>query len=231
MSPSCISLKVLSILILVSLIFGSCATLRDGEIYQSVKEDRIESAWISDSLLSVDIAYIGAIGHSYVFECTIENYSDQSIIVDKSDFYMSFNQSAVLPANEDSLVEDLKNDKKRLKKSKKGNTLFGGILVGIGVVAGAASGLPASEVLAYSADPVIAIFEDRVWHDRNIGSIEDEIEYIRGAQFDQNVIRPGGILTRDLLFPSKRVRSDVDVFYSGPDSDYIITFPKKIFPR
>ncbi len=211
-------------------LLASCRSLKDGEIYQQVSGDDIQVGFVEDTLLTLEVAYIGAIGHSYIFECTIENISSKEHVLDKSQFTMELNDNEILyPVNEDLIVGNLAENRSKLKKRKKDFTILSGIMVGLGVIAGASEGLNVGEVIAYNADPLFAIFDERRWYQRNIESVEDEIEYIRSAQFRNYRLNSLSHVTRDLLFPTTKVKSDVDIIFTIGDLDYVITFPKKIF--
>lgn len=208
----------------------SCSSSREGEIYQQVKSEDIQFGLVEDDFLAVEISYIGAIGHSFIFECSIENVSSKDITIDKSQFSMEFNETHISSSiEEDDIVDILANNRKDLKKRRKNSTILGGLFIGIGVIAGASSGLNAGEVLSYSADPLIAIFDDRRWYQRNIESVEDEIEYIRSAQFNNYSIPPDSIIIRDLLFPTYKIKTDVDLVLNYEGHEYVITFPRNIF--
>lgn len=207
----------------------SCRTVKDGQYFQDIHPDEIELGYIEDSLLNLEVAYIGAIGHSFIFECTIENNSSENLLIDKRLFSMELNDQIVTPNDEDQIINDLKRDRTQLKKRKKDATIISGIIVGLGVIAGASEGLNPGELLLYNADPIIAIFDERRWYQRNIESVEDEVMYIQEAQFKDQVIPPGQSLTRDVLFPTTKVKSEVTIVFTYSGEQYSVTFPKKIF--
>ena len=212
------------------LVLASCSTSRDGQIYQNFDDDEIQVGVIEDSLFTLEIAYIGAIGHSYIFECAIDNMTENSLILDKSQFTMQvIDGIKSKPIDENNTIEQLVDNRQTLKKRKKSFTIFSGVMIGIGVLAGATEGLSAGEVLAYNADPLIAIFDERRWYQRNIESLEDEIEYIRSAQFHSYHLEPYETVIRDVLFPATRVNHDVDIIFTYGDQEFTITFPKKAF--
>lgn len=215
--------------ITVTLLLVSCRTVQDGQYYQDVHPEEVEFGLLEDNLLLFEVAYVGAIGHSFIFECTVENKSAEPLLIDKSQFVLECNNQVYYPNDEQQLINELIMDKRQLKKRKKETTLLNGIFLGLGVISGASAGLNAGEVLVYNADPIIAIFDERRWYQRNIESVEDEVEYIHEAQFNRLFLPPGEIVTRDLLFPTTRIKSDVTVLFNLHDESYSVTFPKKIF--
>ena len=93
----------------------------------------------------------------------------------------------------------------------------------------ASTGTSVGEAVLTNAEPLVYIMDDRRWYKRNIESVEDEIEYVRSAQYNNQLILPKKTVVRDLLFPTTKVDGDVDisVFYNG--ESYVITFPKETF--
>lgn len=220
----------LLIVMFCGLLVASCATQRDGQIYQVVDHEDVHIGIIEDSLVNIEIAYVGAIGHSFIFECAIENNSNNSIVVDKNMFHMELSEDRTLSSIEDDyIVSNLRKNREELRKDKKTSTIFSGIMVGISAIAGVASGANVGEVLLFNAEPIAYIFDDRRWYDRNIKTVEDEIEYIRTAQFDSTRIYPGSNEVRDLLFPTTKIKKDVTVNCYLNEQEYYFTFPRKIF--
>lgn len=218
-----------SILIIVLLSF-SCSTNREGQIYQSFDQEDIQVGTIEDSLMTVELAYVGAIGHSYIFECYIENKSENSLILDKSQFKMILpGGKQVNSSDENQIVQGLKEDRKGLKKRKKNMTILGGIYIGLGTILGAAEGLNPVENLAYNAEPIFGIFDERRWYQRNIDSVEDEIEYVRSAQFNTDRLTKGQSIIRDVLFPTHVIKDDIDVVFAYGENEYSFTFPRQVF--
>lgn len=208
----------------------ACSTFKDGQIYKTFSEEDIEVSAVEDSLFRAEIAYLGAVGHSYLFECSILNYSNNHLFVDKDQFAMMMNDLVLLePADEDNLIEQLNQERSKLKKRKKTSMIIGGVLIGLSTLAGAAQGINPIENLAYNVDPVIGILEERRWYQEDIKTVEDEIKYIRAAQFNRDIIGPGESLTRDVLFPTTKVNTDVIIFFVYDDLEYTFTFPKRAF--
>ena len=57
----------------VTLLLSSCATQRDGQIYQGVEPSQIQAGMVGDDDFELEVSYVGAIGHSFVYECYIKN--------------------------------------------------------------------------------------------------------------------------------------------------------------
>ena len=200
------------LIIFLIIVLSSCSSSREGEIFRQFSDEDVQVGTIEDESILIEMAYIGAIGHSYIFECYVKNHSDESLFLDKSQFTIETgNQKIIYPISEDEIIANLTSARKALKKRKKTSTILGGIAVGLSVLAGATNGVPAGEALVYNADPVIGIFDERRWYQRNIESVEDEIEYIRNAQFKYDIIPPGEEIVRDVLFPTVHISSDVNL--------------------
>jgi len=177
----------------------ACSTYKDGQIYQSLSEDQIQVGLIEEEQLAIEVAYIGAIGHSYVFECTIDNLSNSPMVIDKSQFYMNIGaESLVQAAPEDLIVDQLISEQKRLKKARKANTILGVLGIGLSAALGASGGQSVEQTVLANAEPIAYIFDDRRWYSQGINSIDDEIEYIRSSQYDEYRLGPRTAVTRDL---------------------------------
>ncbi len=207
----------------------SCASQRAGQIYHQVPNNEVQSAIINDSLFEIELAYIGAIGHSYIFECTIVNHSEVVRKVDHSMFQMDVGQRTLHTIDEDHLVEQLVVDRRELRKDKKTTTILSGIIVGVAAIAGVSSGASVGEILLYNTEPIFGIFDERRWYQRNIESVEDEIEYVRSAQFKNTPIQPNQDIVRDVLFPTIRIKNDVELVFNYKGIEYIFFFPRKVF--
>jgi len=218
------------LLFVLALGLMACSTYKDGQIYQSPSEDQIQVGLIEEEQLAIEVAYIGAIGHSYVFECTIDNLSNSPMVIDKSQFYMNIGaERLVQAAPEDLIVDQLISEQKRLKKARKANTILGVLGIGLSAALGASGGQSVEQTVLANAEPIAYIFDDRRWYSQGINSIDDEIEYIRSSQYDEYRLGPRTAVTRDLLFPTTKVRRDVDVVFNYLGEEYVITFPKEIF--
>jgi len=209
---------------------SACQTQRAGNYYQNFEEQDIQAGIIGDEDFEMEIAYVGAIGHSFVYECYFKNLSTETIELDKSHFYMEHGDGDVIfPSEGDAIAEALKKAKKKLKKEKKGARALGILGVGLTTLFGVAEGVPVGEALLFSAEPIVYIFDEQRWYSRGINSIDDEIEYVRNAQFDRLLVLPGEEITRDLLFATTKIKSDVDINYSHQSEPFRVTFPKKLY--
>ncbi len=215
---------------LSTILLMSCRTVKEGQIYQNLEANEIEAGILEDEELIIEVAYIGAIGHSFVFECAVTNLSNRSIFIDKSQFRFTMNGKRILkPIQEEEIVSDLIKESKSIKKRRKADTAIGILGVGLNVLLGASSGLSVGESLLTNAEPVVYIMDDRRWYNQNIESVEDEIAYVRSAQFDNQMILPDDTIVRDILFPTIIVEGDIDFSLHYNDEVYIITFPQNIF--
>ncbi|GEM_PF-2392939 len=214
------------------LLFSSCRTQRDGEIYQNIEESKIQAGVVGDDDFELEVAYIGAIGHSFIYECYIKNHGEAAMIVDKSNFYMEHGDGQVIfPSEGSAIAEHLREEKKKIKKQRKTNTALGILGVGLSTLAGVSTGVPVGETLLFNAEPIFYIFDDMRWYNKGIESVEDEIQYVQEAQFDHEILLPGQEIVRDLLFATTKINDDVMLHYNHEDEPYSITFPKKIFRR
>ena len=226
-----VTFKDIALVLVLGLIcMTSCRTYKDGEIYQNLEGQDLEVGAIEDDEMAIEIAYIGAIGHSYIFECAMTNLSDETIVIDKRQFSMTINGAKIqYPIYEDDVVSELNKTKKTLKNRRKADTALGILGIGLNVLLTASTGTSVGEAVLTNAEPLVYIMDDRRWYKRNIESVEDEIEYVRSAQYNNQLILPKKTVVRDLLFPTTKVDGDVDisVFYNG--ESYVITFPKETF--
>ncbi len=218
-------------ILLISVVFIiSCSSVRNGQIYKSFEEDEVEVGLVSDEILTFEVAFIGAIGHSYIFECIITNHSDDLIMIDPTNFELQIAADISLqPIDNEEIVISLKNDSKSLAKRRKTETTLGLLGVGINVLLGASTGLSVGETLLSSAEPLIYIADDRRWYQRNIDSVEDEIDYVNSTLYGRERIDAGQTLVKDVLFPTQKVKGDVDFRFFYDNEEYVVTFPKDIF--
>ncbi len=214
----------------VTLLLSSCATQRDGQIYQGVEPSQIQAGMVGDDDFELEVSYVGAIGHSFVYECYIKNHGDVPIVVDKSNFYMEYGDGKVLfPSEGSTIAEQLRQEKSSLKKQKKANTATSILAVGLTTLVGVSSGVSVGESLLFSAEPIVYLLDDRRWYNEGIESVEDEIKYVQEAQFDHQIVLPGHDIIRDLLFSTTKITSDVTINYTHEGEAYSVTFPKKVF--
>jgi len=217
---------VVSSLVLLS----SCSRQTSGQFYQNIEPEEIQAGTVGDDDFELEVAYVGAIGHSFVYECYIKNLSGDPITIDKSQFYLEYGDGEVIfPSDGNALAHMLDKEQKKLKKQKKSATALGILGVGLTTLFGVADGAPVGEALLFSAEPIVYIFDEQRWYKRGIESIEDEMDYVRHAQFDQQVLLAGEDITRELLFATTKIKSDVTLFYNHDDISYSITFPKRLF--
>ena len=218
------------ILVFICIYLFACSSSRNGRLFQTVPEQDIRTAYIADSLLNVELSYIGAIGHSYIFECYIENSSARPITIDQSQFSLVLHDATVYQTiDTEYVISELRDDRKNLKQWKKSSTILGGVLIGIGIIAGTTQGANAAETLAFSVDPVVGVLEDRAWYDRNIESLDDEVTYLRNAQFEYHTIAPNEHLVKDVLFPTIKIKNDIEVHLDIAGTSYIFSFDRSSF--
>jgi len=222
--------KYLYLSLLVALSLVSCQTQRDGTFYQNVDQDEVQAGIIGNEDFEMEIAYVGAIGHSFIYECYVKNNSDQTMIIDKSQFYLEHGDGKIIfPSEGDQIAEALKTEGRKLKKEKKTARALGILGVGLSTLAGVSSGASVGESLLFSAEPIIYIFDEQRWYDRGIDSVEDEIAYVKEAQFDYIRLAPDQTIVRDLLFATTKMKSDVTVHFSYGEEPYSVTFPKRLY--
>ena len=222
-------MKQVALPFILLIFLASCSTSRN-QVYQNVESNQVEVGIIEDSLFMIEVAYVGAIGHSFIFECTIQNKADIPMIVDKSQFVMGVgDEKTIYPVVESDVIQKLKKDKNKLKKRRKTETILGAITVGLFAALGASEGISPAETLLFTAEPIFYIFDDRRWYKNNIESIDDEVAYIQAAQFHHLALPIDQSITRDLLFPTTRITEDVDIIFRIRDQQYIITFQKETF--
>lgn len=213
-----------------ALLCSSCQTQRAGAYYQAIEPDEVQAGVIGSEDFEMEIAYVGAIGHSFIFECYFKNESDQTVVLDKSQFYMEHGDGRVIFPTEGYVIADaLEKEGRKLKKEKKTARTLSIIGLGISALASASAGAPVGEVLAFSVEPAVYIFDEQRWYKRGIESVEDEINYVREAQYEDYTLRPGEDAVRDLLFATERIKSDVTVYFSYGGEQYSVSFPKDIF--
>lgn len=223
-------MKYFFVPLLFWVLLSSCSTSRGQQFYQNVQSNEVEVGFIEDSLFMVEVAYVGAIGHSFIFECLVKNNSSESVVIDKSQFSMQLIDGQVLsPIVEDDIISKLKKEKKKLKKRRKTETILGAVTVGLFAALGASEGFSPAETLLFSAEPIFYIFDDRRWYKNNIDSIDDEAAYIQAAQFHYMDLPPKQSIVRDILFPTSKIKGDVNIIFHIHEQEYIITFPRETF--
>lgn len=222
--------KYIPVYVLAFIVLSACQTQRAGAYYQAIDPEEVQAGQVGDELFELEVAYVGAIGHSFIYECYFKNMSDAAIVLDKSQFYMEHGDGRVIfPSEGYVIAEKLEREGRKLKKEKKTARTLGIIGLGLSALAGASTGAPVGEVLAYSLEPAVYIFDEQRWYKRGIESVDDEIKYVLDAQFEKHIILPGEEIVRDLLFATEKIKSDVTVHFTYEDTPFSISFPKKIF--
>lgn len=208
-------------------LLSSCASNKG--FYQNIPPNQVEAAIIELEDISIELAYVGAIGHSFIFECAVTNHTDGLITINKSDFayYSGNHEGRVL--SEDAQVELLKKEREKLKRQRKNSTIFGVVLGGLSIAAGASQGADVAQTIFSGAETTAYIIEDNQFYSRNIESVEDEIEYLRSAQFNNTRIAGSSQLVRDVLIPAFKVKDDVTIVFEYRGDSYYFDFPKRNF--
>jgi len=220
-------MKKLLFIGVVLIVLSSCSSSRT--FYNKPQSD-IHYGVAQDDLAVVEMAFIGALGSNFIFECTIDNISEREITIDQQDFMLLVEgQSDILPLDVSQESERLIQEQKRLKKQKKTNTILTIVGVGITALAGASSGASAGESIAFAAEPLIYMADDIDWSNRNIKSVDEEVAYLRSALFAGDIIAPGKSVTKDVLFAIEQIKGEVTLLMVKGNREYAVDFDSSLF--
>ncbi len=230
-------MKKIFIISLVLFLCISCtvndriAVFEDQGLAGSIDErDYVE--YIDTDAFEAQLTFLGMGSQYFIFECSVENFSSDTIFMYAEDYRMDTGLGKLLsPYTQDELIDLLQHEKSQWKKEKKNRTIWNSIVAGLGVVAAAASGSGVAENVFYSAEPLAFIFEERSFYQRNIKSVEDEMAYVFDMGFEDEVIPPGATLFKDLLFPLQLVTDDVHIVYENDRQSDECWFDERIFKR
>lgn len=212
----------LSYILPLLMIIWSCAPNR----YQIYDEPLEIYAQIEDENLYIEIIYVGATPNYHIFESIITNNSNDDVYISRDQYVMNLThkEKRISPYTNDQLIPLLKREREKLKKAKKSRTIWGAVVTGLGVLATATSGVPIAENILFNSESVYYIIDDRRFVQRNIDSLEDEIDYIRARNTKLEIIPPNQTRSRDILFPIERTKGEVEILFTDHGHEYALIF-------
>lgn len=216
-----------SVIIFILLSVGSSCTRQSSYPIGTQKEEIF--AQLSDEEIEIEVIYIGATPDYLIFETYIKNKSKIDLPVSTDHFSLHENESgSVIPPYETKeVISKLESQQKHMRKEKRKRTLLGVIVAGAGLLTNSISGVGIAENLWYNSESVAYVFDERRWIQRNIKSLDEEIQYIENNNLKAETILPGESITRDLLFPIKKYSGLLEVRFNHPRQDYILIFHSK----
>lgn len=142
--------------------------------------------------------------------------TNKPVVIDRMHFALEDQYgSKIGGADKYELIDYLRNEKKRVKKRKKENTIGSILLGGLTLVAIATGGggvANTANAISYSAETTAYILEDRRAFNIVEGSLEEEIAYIEKMVIDEEVLPAYEMISKDVIF------SDIKI-----DKDFILT--------
>lgn len=176
-----------------------------------VSEDNIEYCESSESDFIVRTAFIGNAIEYSIFHFEIENMTNRPVELTHIDF--TFEDAYGVKnsgADKYKMIKYLKQEKKRVKKRKKENTIGNILLGGLTVAAIATGGGVANTVnaISYSAETAAYVLEDRRAFNIIEGSLEEEINYIEKSVVHKEVLEAYEVISKDVIFSD--VYTDLD---------------------
>ena len=190
-------------------------------------------AYIEGNDIDIEIIYIGKTPTYQIFETIINNKTDDLINIDRHQFsmHLTHNGDILKPYDADELTNLLLTEKQNLKKTKKNRTILGAVVTGLSVLASASTGVPVAENLLFNSESVSYILEERRYIQRNIDSVDEEIDYIKSTQFNQEHIPSHKSISKDLLFPATKMKKDVEIIFNHQGHEYVLVFDSKELNR
>lgn len=204
--------------------YAATATEPPNEIY----------AAIDDQNIIIELIYIGSTPTYHIFETQIKNVSSRELTISIQDFVWHELKKGKYqhPLSTDELELQLVQNHKKLKKEKKNRTIWSAVVTGLSILANSTTGISIGENLWYNTESLFYIFDERRWMQRNINSIEEELQYIQSHNLDREIIAPDEQMIKDVLFPISNTKGDVEIIYHHPNQDYILIFKESDFkPR
>ena len=153
--------------------------------------------------------------------------------IDRHQFsmHLTHNRDILRPYNTEDLTNLLLSEKQNLKKTKKNRTILGAVVTGLSVLASASTGVPVAENLLFNTESVSYILEERRYIQRNIDSVDEEIDYIKSTQFNQEHIPSHKSISKDLLFRVTKMKKDVEIIFNHQGHEYVLVFGSKELNR
>ena len=218
-------MKKYFILITYLILFIGCAS---NSVRNQLPQDEVY-AYIEGDDLDIEIIYIGRTPTYQIFETIINNKTGAPMNIDRHQFsmHLTHNGDILRPYNTEDLTELLQSEKQNLKKIKKNRTILGAVTTGLSLLASATTGVPIAENLLFNTESVSYIIEERRFIQRNIDSMDDELEYIKSSQLSQVHIPGGKSISKDLLFPIAKMKKDVEIIFTHKGHDYVLVFDSK----
>lgn len=215
----------LSYILPLLIMMWSCAPNR----YQIDDQPQEIYAQIEDQDLYTEIIYVGATPNYHIFESIITNHGDDDLYISRDQYVMNLThkEKRIAPYTNDQLIPILKREREKLKKTKKSRTILGAVVTGLGVLATATSGVPVAENILFNSESIYYIIDDRRFVQRNIDSVEDEIDYIKARNTKLEIIPPHQTRSRDILFPIERTKGEVEILFTDHGHEYALIFNAK----
>ena len=208
-------------LFLVIFATACSTTTRFTQVYMSPAEmeDVYSESAVSetDSLSSWEMEYIGDAFEYLIFECQIVNHDTIPLEIGYRNFSLNpvheFNRPGVLLAlNPKIKIGVLTEEKKSEKSRRKSGNILNGILVGLELIAIAATpGANVVEGVLYATDGIVGMTTENkasLDYERDLGN---ELNYFEEGVLYKETIFPGDTLVRDIVFPRTQRIGPVEI--------------------
>lgn len=178
---------------------------------------------------SIAVKYLGFSNLYFIFEMQFTNEAPDTQLITRTDFAMDVLDGRVeKPFDKYSLVDLLYQNHDELKKVRKRRTTWAAILTGLELVATLGQSNVASTIL-YGTESTIYILEERNFIQREMNTLDEEINYVYDLALDTIYIPPGESIYADLLFPIQPIDSDVDIMYTHDRQETRCRFDRSLF--
>lgn len=180
----------------------------------------------TDSLFNLELLYIAATDDYLIFETTFINLSEEPIELKRENFLLKQGAllSSVHPYTTDDLMEFLMLERKQTKKLKRQRTALTGVGIAFGILTGVVGGFGTQSVI-YGLEDLIYLSGDRRGFERDISSIEDEMDYLQKMNLESVNVMPGDTIVREIFFPftSSTENSEITFLKNGNEHLMILT--------
>ena len=212
--------KALLILPLLVFILFSCSPRMNPGLLEEPQDVYIGST--DSTTFNLEMLFVAATPEYLIFEAEFINQSPEEMLLKREDFELQIPERALksAPYSTDDLMEFLLLERKAAKKAKRNRTIQNGVSLGFGLLTGVFGGWSAFNVVSVSLEDLIYLGGDRRIMNREIKSIEGEMDYLREVNLDSVLVAPMDTIYREIFFPFDFTSEDVEVIYRRDSTNY-----------
>lgn len=210
------------LLLVFPLLIFACSPRTGSIIYEEEPEDIIIG--VADSLNNLELFFVAVTPDYLVFESEFINYSDENILLKREDFEIRIPEIAfkAQPYSTDDLMEFLMIERKKIKKAKRRRTIFNSISLGASILGAGFGGWSTFDAVYYPLQDLIYLSNDRRFSNRQVKTVEEEMDFIGKINLDSTIIAPNDTIYKEIFFPFVNTIDSIEIIYENMEGEHIM---------